>query len=172
MARRRSSSASRGDALVGGPPHLEVDLDELTRLLDRADDADRRGLPSVSLDLLEQATALWRGPCLADGVYEEWAAPTCRDVTARFVAAAVRAAELHLAAGRVDPAVRHARRALAADQWCEPAYRVLIAAALGEATGAAPCACWASATGCSPSSASPPASRPRCSAADWPRRDA
>ena len=75
-------------------------------------------------------------PCLADGVYEEWATPTCRDVTARFVAASVRAAELHLAAGRVDAAVRHARLALATDQWCEPAYRALIAAALAQGDGA------------------------------------
>ena len=123
---------------LAGRPHLEVDLDELTGLLDRADDADHRGLPSEALDLLEQATALWRGPCLADGVYEEWAAPTCRDVTARLVVASVRAAEIHLAAGRVDAAVRHARRALAADQWCETAYQALIAAALarGDRSGA------------------------------------
>ena len=56
-------------------------------------------------------------------------------MTARFVAAAVRAAELHLSAGRADAAVRHARRALAADQWCEPAYRALIAAALARGDG-------------------------------------
>ena len=82
-----------------------------------------------------------RGPCLADGVYEEWATPTCRDVTARFVAASVRAAELHLAAGRVDAAVRHARLALATDQ---------LRAGLPRR--------------------SPPVSTPRCCAAARPRR--
>ena len=48
----------------------------------------------------------------------------------------VRAAELQLAAGRMDAAVRHARLALATDQWCEPAYRALIAAALAQGDGA------------------------------------
>ncbi len=124
---------------VTGRPHLEVDVDDLESLLERAEDADRRGLPSVALDLLEQAIGLWRGPCPADAVYADWAAATWRDLTARFVAAAVRAAELHLAAGRTEFAVRHARRALAADEWYEPAYRTLIAAALarGDGSGAA-----------------------------------
>ena len=58
---------------------------------------------------------------------------------ARFAAAAVGAAGLHLAAGYTEPAERHARRALAADEWYEPAYRPLLAAALvrGDGSGAA-----------------------------------
>jgi hypothetical protein len=44
-----------------------------------------------------------------------------------------------VAAASAEPAVRHAQRALAADEWYEPAYRTLIAAALarGDGPGAA-----------------------------------
>jgi DNA-binding SARP family transcriptional activator len=128
---------------VTGRPHLEVDVDDLESLLERAEDADRRGLPSVALDLLEQAIGLWRGPCPADAVYADWAAAKWRDLTARFATAAVRAAELHLAAGHTERAARHGRRALAADEWSEPAYRTLIAAALarGDGSGAARLLC-------------------------------
>jgi len=50
-----------------------------------------------------------------------------------------RAAELNLAAGNLRSAEDHARRALTADEWSEPAHRILIAAALarGDRSGAA-----------------------------------
>jgi LuxR family transcriptional regulator, maltose regulon positive regulatory protein len=111
-------------------PHLVVDAHEFEALVERAEDADRRGIPRVALTLLEQGIAMWRGRCLADVEYEEWAQPARQRLTDRFVRAAVRAAELSLAAGRFDGAEAHARRALAADEWSEPAHRVLIAAAL------------------------------------------
>ena len=49
-----------------------------------------------------------------------------------FVRAAVRAAELHLAAGNSWRARRLAQRALDADGWSESAHRVLIGAALSD----------------------------------------
>ncbi|MEO5900214.1 MAG: BTAD domain-containing putative transcriptional regulator, partial [Ilumatobacteraceae bacterium] len=115
---------------LAGPPHVEVDLREFQSLLDRAEDADRNGLATVALDLYERALQRWRGPCLADVAYEEWAQPACRDLTTRYVEATRRTAELHLAAGRIASAINAARRALAADEWVEPAYCILIAAAL------------------------------------------
>jgi DNA-binding SARP family transcriptional activator len=118
-------------ALVG-PPHLTVDLLEFESLVERADDTDRRGIPSVALELLEAAVTLWRGNCLADVAYEEWAQAVGQEHTGRFVRAAVRAGELNLATGHTAAARRHARRALAADSWCEAAHRVLIAAALAD----------------------------------------
>ena len=43
---------------------------------------------------------LWRGPCLSDVAYEEWAQAARCELTARFIAATLRVAELHLAGGR------------------------------------------------------------------------
>jgi DNA-binding SARP family transcriptional activator len=113
-------------------PHFVVDAWDFEALLDQADEADHRGLPNRALELLEQAVALWRGPCFADAAYEDWAQVTVRHLTERFVSASVRAAELNLALGRSSAARRLGRRALAADEWCEPAHRVLIAAALAD----------------------------------------
>ncbi|MGI9030394.1 MAG: BTAD domain-containing putative transcriptional regulator [Ilumatobacteraceae bacterium] len=129
-----------GPSLVlAGAPHVSLDLFELEDLLDRAAEADRRGVPSVARQLLETAIARWRGPCLTEVQYEEWAQPAIQLATARYVAAAVRAAELALADGDTAAARRHARRALAVDEWSEPAHRVLIAAAAadGDRAGAA-----------------------------------
>ncbi len=109
---------------------LRIDLVEFDELLDQADDADARGVPSAALGLLDRALDMWRGPGLTDVAYEDWAAPTCRRVTARYVAASLRASELHCAAGRTEKAVLHARRALAADEWSESAHQGLVAAAL------------------------------------------
>ncbi len=120
-------------------PHLVVDLHEFESALERADDADHRGLPSVALELLERALRLWRGRCLTDVADEDWAQPTCRRLTDRYVTAAVRAGELHFAAGRGTSAVHDARRALMADPWCEPAYCLLVAIGLarGDTSAAA-----------------------------------
>ena len=122
-----------GNALsVAGAPHLAVDVDMFRSLADLGADADRRGSSAEALDLLTRAVELWRGQCLADVVYEEWAQPHCRELDERFVGVAVRAAELHLASGRTLPARQLARRALAVDGWSEAAHRVLVAAALAE----------------------------------------
>ena len=118
-------------ALAGGP-HLQVDLDEFRSLVDRAEDADHRGLPTVALELFERALNLWRGPCLSDVAYEEWAQAARCELTARFIAATLRVAELHLAGGRTRRAAERARRVLAVDEWSEPAHRILIASALTE----------------------------------------
>lgn len=125
--------------VLAGAPHVEIDLDELEDLVDRAEEADRRGVPSVARQLFETACAGWRGPCLTDVQYEEWAQAAIQRVTARYVVAAVRAAELALAAGETAAARRGAGRALDVDEWSEPAHRVLIAAAAadGDRAGAA-----------------------------------
>jgi LuxR family transcriptional regulator, maltose regulon positive regulatory protein len=135
-ADRRSGEApffARQDCstlFLAGAPHFQLDASEFDALADRAEDADRRGLPSVALQLFEEAIALWRGPCLREVVYEEWAQSMCTRLTARFVTAALRAGELCLAAERAGAARIYATRALEADEWCEPAHRILIGAAL------------------------------------------
>jgi LuxR family maltose regulon positive regulatory protein len=123
----------RGSMLaIAGSPHLVVDVDEFRSLTERAAEADRRGAHTMALDLYLRATRLSRGPCLADVVYEEWAQTHCRELDERFVRAAVRAGELHLAEGDTLAARLLARRALAVDAWSESAHRVLVAAALAD----------------------------------------
>ncbi len=124
---------------IARSPHFTLDSDELESLIGQADDADQRGLSSVALDLYEEAVSLWRGQCLSDVLYEDWAQTARARLTDRFVGAALRAAELNLAAGNMRSARNHARRVLTADEWCEPAHRILIAVALagGDRGGAA-----------------------------------
>jgi LuxR family transcriptional regulator, maltose regulon positive regulatory protein len=113
-------------------PQLVIDLHEFDSLLERAADAEYRGLPSIELELYEQAMALWRGPCVTSEGDEHWGERTRRDLTERFVAAAIRVGELHLAGGHPRAAVQAARRALAADEWSERAHCILIAVALAQ----------------------------------------
>ncbi|HET6774537.1 MAG TPA: BTAD domain-containing putative transcriptional regulator [Acidimicrobiales bacterium] len=116
---------------------LDVDAWTFEDLLDRAAVAERHGEPSVALDLLRRALRLYRGPYLADAGYEEWALPHRDRLTARFVAAAVRAGELTLAGGDPDDALRLAARALESEPWSEGAHRLSVAAHLARGDRAA-----------------------------------
>ena len=121
-------------------PQLVVDLHEfesaLERVLTTPTNVDFRVLRS---NCSNAALRLWRGRCLTDVADEDWAQPTCRRLTDRYVTAAVRAGELHFAAGRGTSAVHNARRALMADPWCEPAFCLLVAVGLarGDTSAAA-----------------------------------
>jgi DNA-binding SARP family transcriptional activator len=116
---------------------LEVDAWRFEDLLDRAAEAERHGEPSVALDLRRRALRLYRGPYLADAGYEEWALPHRDRLTARFVAAAVRAGELTLAGGDPDEALRLAARGLESEPWSEGALRLSVAAHLARGDRAA-----------------------------------
>jgi DNA-binding SARP family transcriptional activator len=116
---------------------LEVDAWAFDDLVDRAADAERHGEPSAALDLYRRALRLYRGPYLADAGYEEWALPHRDRLTARFVAAAVRAGELTLAGGDAEEALRLAGRALESEPWSESAHRLSVAAHLARGDRAA-----------------------------------
>jgi DNA-binding SARP family transcriptional activator len=117
---------------------LSVDAWELETHLDAAAAAAESGAPSIELEHLLHVLALWRGDYLDDVAGEEWAEPLRERMRSRFVTAAVRAGELLVAADRPKEAIRAADAALAADRWCEAAYRVLANAhtATGNADGA------------------------------------
>jgi DNA-binding SARP family transcriptional activator len=116
---------------------LDVDAWQIEELLDRAAEAERTGEPSAALDLYRRALSLYRGPYLSDAGYEEWALPHRDRLSARFVAAAVRAGELTLAAGNPEEALRLAARAVETEPWSEPAYRLSVAAHLARGDRAA-----------------------------------
>lgn len=116
---------------------LDVDVWTFEELLDRAAESERLGEPSAALDMYRRALQLYRGPYLADAGYEEWALPHRDRLTARFVAAALRAGELTLAGGDPDEALRLAARALEAEPWSEGAHRLTVAAHLARGDRAA-----------------------------------
>jgi LuxR family transcriptional regulator, maltose regulon positive regulatory protein len=120
-----------GSTLALAPaPFVRTDADEFDALVREALDADDHGVRTVAVERFEAAIALWRGPCLVDVAFEDWAQDPSRQLTSRFVRSAIRAGQLHLGAGRVDDAIRCADRALAVDSWSESAHRLRIAAAL------------------------------------------
>lgn len=116
---------------------LSVDAWEMERLIDRAHEAERSGEPSTALRHLREAVALYRGPFLAEVGYEAWALPHRDRLAVRFVASAVHAGELTLAAGDHDEALRLASRALEVERYSEPAHRLTIAAHLAHGDVAA-----------------------------------
>lgn len=116
---------------------LDVDAWIFDDLLDEAAAAERMGEPSAALDLYRRAAQLYRGPYLVDAGYEEWALPHRNRLTARFVAGALRAGELTLAAGDADEALRLAARALESEPWSEGAHRLTVAAHLARGDQAA-----------------------------------
>lgn len=120
---------SDGDTLRIVPESLSVDAWDLDALLDRAAEADAAGTPSVTIESLDEALALWRGAFLAD-LFDEWTNAERDRLHARFLAASVRAGELRLGIGDVDRALGIAARALDAEPWSEAAYRLAIAAHL------------------------------------------
>ena len=109
---------------------LRVDLDAFDAALGAAQAAEADGTPSVALEQLLLATDLYRGDLLADLPDVTWADIEREGCRSRFVAAAVRAAELLAASNELDRAEGLARRALTVDEWSEPAYGVLTSVAL------------------------------------------
>jgi ATP/maltotriose-dependent transcriptional regulator MalT/DNA-binding SARP family transcriptional activator len=117
--------------LVTGP-YLRVDIDDFDEHLRLAARAEAEGSPSVALDHLLAATALYRGDLFADiDVPEaEWIENERTHRRNRFVTSATRAAGLLVGQGDTYTAEDLAQRALTADPWSEDAYAVLATAGL------------------------------------------
>lgn len=126
-----------GTLRLAGPEGIEVDLAAFEAELDAAAGAEADGNHRVALGHLRRAVGRWRGDPLADAAYAEWAVPERERLRARFVAAGVRAAELLVADGQPEEAIRTATRVLSTEPWCEPAYRVQAVAHLASGNRAA-----------------------------------
>jgi LuxR family maltose regulon positive regulatory protein len=113
--------------LVPGPG-LEVDLHEARAHLAAADRARSAGDEGARRQHLAAAVAPWRGRPLPDldGVVDGPGA--AEEISLALLAAVVSLGELHLVAGDDGMAAACARRALAADGFCERAHRLAIAA--------------------------------------------
>ncbi|HEU4896285.1 MAG TPA: AAA family ATPase [Actinomycetota bacterium] len=109
-------------------PRVEVDLDEAERLA--AEAATRlAGQPALALAAAERALDLLRrGPFLADEPDADWALPPRREAE-RLTARCRRLAwDAALALGDPARALAHARAAVTADPFGEPAWRAVMTA--------------------------------------------
>jgi len=105
---------------------LEVDAWQLEAHLDAAEAAERQAAPGAALAAYRAALPLWRGEPYVDVAGAAWAIPVVNRLRGRYVPAAVRAGELLLARGEPSEARFAAHRAIEAELWDEPAYRLLI----------------------------------------------
>jgi DNA-binding SARP family transcriptional activator len=109
---------------------LDIDVDNFNAHLDDTAAAESDGAPSAALGYYIAATYLYSGELLADLPKRGLGGLRTERCRARFVRAAVRAGELLAAAGDLEQAEHLAGRALAVDEWSEPAYAILVTAAL------------------------------------------
>jgi ATP/maltotriose-dependent transcriptional regulator MalT len=107
---------------------LEVDALQFDRHLDEAARLEAQGAPSAALTAYERALALWDTGYLPDVSGGDWLQWERDRLRGRFVAAAVRAGELHLARGDAGAARALGDRAVRADEWSEEAHQLLVAA--------------------------------------------
>jgi DNA-binding SARP family transcriptional activator len=110
--------------------HLRIDVDLFDHHTAAAAAAESEGTPSLALDHHLAAANLYRDQLHADLPEADWFALDREHYRARFVSAAIRAAQLLLTRGDVEQAQALAHRALGVDQWSEQAYVVLVGAAL------------------------------------------
>jgi DNA-binding SARP family transcriptional activator len=110
--------------------HLQLDVDAFDAHTAAAATAESDGMPSLALDHHLAAVELYRDQLHADVPEADWFALDREHYRARFVSAAVRAAQLLLTRGDTEQAQALAHRALGVDQWAEQAYIVLVGAAL------------------------------------------
>lgn len=110
--------------------HLRLDVDDFDRHRAAAAEAAAAGLPSQALDHYRAAVDLYRGDLCLDLEESDWLRLDRELYRTRFVASAVRAGQLLLAAGDPMSAREIAHRAVAVDEWSEGAYGVLVGAAL------------------------------------------
>lgn len=130
---------AKGTALeLTDDPALEVDMWAFERDLAEAEQAIRRGAPSVALTAQLRAVKRYRGDLLSDLPPDEWSAPERDRLRRRFVATSLAAGNLLLARGDQDEPEALATRALAAEPWSEEAYQLLTATLLarGDRAGA------------------------------------
>jgi len=115
---------------LAGHDRLDVDVWRFDSLLDEAEQLESDGAPSLALECLSEAIGLYRGDLLSGIMEGDWLHLERQRLHVRFVAAAVRGAELMLAHDRADDAIRLATRTVQIEPWSEPAHRTLVAAHL------------------------------------------
>ena len=126
-----------GSLVLSGAERLQVDLWEFEAALAGAREAAAKVAPSLELEHLLEAIALWRGDPLIDFAFADWSEAFRTSLVADLVDAACRASELLTNGGRASDAARVASIAIEADPWSERAFRALAAAQLANGQDAA-----------------------------------
>jgi DNA-binding SARP family transcriptional activator len=98
------------------------------RLAGQQNHYDGDTAPDTHAERLERAIMLYRGDYLADEPDVPWAAAARESLRERWLAVLHELADLRLAAGAYDAAIKLARRGLEYDRLREPFYRVLMQA--------------------------------------------
>ena len=117
---------------LAGSPWVETDTARFHSVCQEAEHLRRSGVHSGEVDALERALTLVRGEPFTDVVYEEWAAPFIRTLTAQISMVAQRAAELRFASGHHELAQANAATCLRNDPWCESAHNIMISSLLAQ----------------------------------------
>ena len=117
---------------------LSTDLWELEDRLEQAERAEQRNAPAAALESYDRVLPLWRGEPFADGGGAMWTHSTAALVRSRYVRAAQRAAELHLAAHDLSAAQEAAHWVLRSEPTSDAGHRLLVQAHLAgnDVTGA------------------------------------
>jgi LuxR family maltose regulon positive regulatory protein len=118
-----------GELILHQCEWFHTDIWLFDALWQRATEADDQGVPSLALDAMQQAVALWRGDS-SELANDDWALPEVEERRRRVVGLAARAGELLLARGEPDAARRMGDLALRVDPWSERSHRVVVAAHL------------------------------------------
>ncbi len=103
---------------------LTTDAQRFEALLDTAELADGTGDPRATLANIDRAIALYRGEYLEDAPEATWAEGERTRLRARFIRAALRAAQLRLGIGEFDAARALVARVREADPFEEHAIRL------------------------------------------------
>lgn len=122
---------------------IRVDVVDFHRLLGK-DILDAAAVRDASLAALEEAVALYRGDFLAgftlpdSAAFDEWQLFEAEEARRKLAQALEMLVAAHRARGGLEPALAHARRWVALDEWHEPAhYQLMALYALAGQPGAA-----------------------------------
>ena len=107
---------------------FEADVWRFEELCRQAD-TDEHGVPSVDLDLMRRAIALWHDDP-GEWATEHWALARVEDLRRNLVRLAVRAGELLLTSDAPDEARRMSTVALGADPWSDQAHHLAVVASV------------------------------------------
>jgi DNA-binding SARP family transcriptional activator len=108
--------------------NIDVDIERFLALGQTAIDLYRGGEVDEARLRLEASAAAYVGDFLEEDLYEDWAVALREEARALYISVVAALAELSIAAGHYDAAIRYRLRALERDRWDESAHLGLMTA--------------------------------------------
>jgi DNA-binding SARP family transcriptional activator len=106
----------------------EIDVEAFLALVHEGQECQQRDQWTAAIDAYDAAQSLYRGDYLAQDPYEDWAMPTRERLRETFLEMKGKLAACHLALGRYQEALDHARQVLDDDPCRESAWRLVMEA--------------------------------------------